>query len=125
MTLTWSGRCAPAWGWPKTRSSTPSLLAQNAEFGRRIWRPYRQEGAFDFADPGYLREGVDRFVALARKGLGAWLPMNAFIARWYLGMSAMLYRLRARVDLRSIYLRERPRPDGALRDGFRGRPSRS
>ena len=33
--------------------------------------------------------------------------MNAFIARWYFGMAAMLYRLRARVDVRAIYLRER------------------
>jgi hypothetical protein len=33
--------------------------------------------------------------------------MNAFIARWYFGTVAMLYRLRARVDVRSIFFRER------------------
>jgi hypothetical protein len=33
--------------------------------------------------------------------------MNAFIARWTFGTVALLYRLRARVDIRAIYLRER------------------
>jgi hypothetical protein len=33
--------------------------------------------------------------------------MNAFIARWYFGTVAMLYRLRARVDVRAIDRRER------------------
>jgi predicted unusual protein kinase regulating ubiquinone biosynthesis (AarF/ABC1/UbiB family) len=84
------------------------IMGLNIEFGRWIWRPYRQDGPFDFGDPGYLREGVDVFSAIARARIAApWLPMNAFIARWYFGAAAMLYRLRARVDIRSIYLRER------------------
>jgi predicted unusual protein kinase regulating ubiquinone biosynthesis (AarF/ABC1/UbiB family) len=84
------------------------LLAKNIEFGKWIWRPYWQDGPFDFGDPGYLREGVDLFAALGRERFTVpWLTMNAFIARWYFGMGAMLYRLRARVDVRAIYLRER------------------
>jgi hypothetical protein len=35
------------------------------------------------------------------------LPVNAFIARWFFGSMAMLYRLRAEVDIRAIDLRER------------------
>jgi aarF domain-containing kinase len=86
----------------------PEVLARNVEFGRWLWRPYWHEGSFDYGDPGYLREGVDRFTAVGRLRITApWLPMNAFIARWYLGMTAMLYRVRARVDMRAIYLRER------------------
>jgi hypothetical protein len=34
--------------------------------------------------------------------------MNAFLVRWNLGMGAMLYQLRARVDAGAICLRERP-----------------
>ena len=65
----------------------PEILARNVEFGRWIWRPYWHDGPFDFGDPGYLREGVDRFAALGRARITApWLPMNAFIARWYFGM---------------------------------------
>ena len=86
----------------------PEVLARNVEFGRWMWRPYRHDGPFDFGDPGYLREGVDRFSAIGRMRITApWLPMNAFIARWYFGTVAMLYRLRARVDVRAICLRER------------------
>ena len=87
----------------------PEILAQNVESlptgcGDQYWH----DGPFDYGDPGYLREGVDRFAALGRARIPSpWLTMNAFLARWYLGMAAMLYRLRARVDVRAIYLRER------------------
>ena len=84
------------------------ILDLNLEFSRWLWRPYRQDGPFDFGDPGYLREGLDHFSAIGRARIAApWLPMNAFIARWYFGAGAMLYRLRARVDMREINLRER------------------
>jgi aarF domain-containing kinase len=84
------------------------LLAQNVEFGRWMWRPYWNDGPFDFSDPGYLREGVDRFTTIGRARIPApFLPMNAFVARWYFGTLAVLYRLRARVDIRAIDLRER------------------
>jgi predicted unusual protein kinase regulating ubiquinone biosynthesis (AarF/ABC1/UbiB family) len=86
----------------------PELLAQNVAFGRWMWRPYRQEGPFDYSDPAYLREGLDLFSALGRARITSpWLTMNAFIARWYFGVGAMLYRLRAQVDVRAMYLRER------------------
>jgi predicted unusual protein kinase regulating ubiquinone biosynthesis (AarF/ABC1/UbiB family) len=86
----------------------PEVLARNVEFCRWIWRPYRHDGPFDFGDPGYLREGVDHIAALGRARIASpWLPMNAFLERWYLGMGALVYRLRARVDMRAIYLRER------------------
>jgi hypothetical protein len=86
----------------------PEIFATNVEFGRWLWRPDRQGGPFDFGDPGYLREGVDRFSAIGRARMAApWLPVNGFVARWYFGTAAMLYRLRARVDVRAINLRER------------------
>jgi predicted unusual protein kinase regulating ubiquinone biosynthesis (AarF/ABC1/UbiB family) len=86
----------------------PELLAQNVEFSRWMWRPSAHDGPFDFGDAGYLREGVDRFAALGQARIPApWLTMNAFIARWYFGTVAMLYRLGARVDIRAITLRER------------------
>ena len=86
----------------------PDLLARNLEFARWTWRPYWHDGPFDFGAAGYLREGMDLFIALCRSRFTSpCLPMNGFIARWYFGMGAMLYRLRARVNVRAIYLRER------------------
>jgi aarF domain-containing kinase len=72
------------------------------------WRPYWQAGPFDFGDERYLREGVDlmsRFYC-ERFTLGA--PMSVFTTRWYFGTVALLYRLRARVDVQNIYAKERP-----------------
>jgi hypothetical protein len=87
----------------------PALLDQIVEFARWMWRPYWHNGLFDFADPSYLREGVDRFAALGAARIPApWLTMNAFIARWYFGTLALLYRLGARVDIPAIEHRERP-----------------
>jgi hypothetical protein len=86
----------------------PGLLAQNVGFGRWMWRPYWHDGPFDFGDPGYLREGVDRIAAIGRARIPApWLTMNGFVARWYFGTLALLYRLGARVDIRAICIRER------------------
>jgi aarF domain-containing kinase len=86
----------------------PDVMAQTIELSRWMWRPFMQDGPFDYGDPGYLREAVDRWAALGRARISSpWLPMNAFLMRWYLGTAAMLYRLRARVDVRAIYLRER------------------
>jgi predicted unusual protein kinase regulating ubiquinone biosynthesis (AarF/ABC1/UbiB family) len=86
----------------------PAILALSVEFSRWLWRPYRHDGPFDFSDPSYIREGMDRFAAIGRVRVDApYLTMNAFLARWFFGAAAMLYRLRARVDVRAIYLRER------------------
>jgi predicted unusual protein kinase regulating ubiquinone biosynthesis (AarF/ABC1/UbiB family) len=86
----------------------PEILAQMVEVSRWIWRPFSNDGPFDFSDPDYLRGAVDRYAACGRARIPSpWLPMNAFLVRWNLGMAAMLYRLRARVDVRAIYLRER------------------
>jgi predicted unusual protein kinase regulating ubiquinone biosynthesis (AarF/ABC1/UbiB family) len=87
----------------------PGILAQNVALARWMWRPFSHDGPFDYGDPDYLREGVDRFAAVGRARIPSpWLTMNAFLARWSLGIGAMLYRLRARVDVRAICLRERP-----------------
>jgi aarF domain-containing kinase len=86
----------------------PAQMATHIGFGKWMWRPYWHDGPFDFGDPAYMREGMELFVALGRARISSpWLPMNMFITRWYFGMVAMLYRLRARVDVQSIYLRER------------------
>jgi hypothetical protein len=71
-------------------------------------RTYWHDGPFDIGDPAYLREGVERFARVGTMRISTpWLPMNGFIARWWFGTVAMLYRLRAKVDIQSIYLRER------------------
>jgi predicted unusual protein kinase regulating ubiquinone biosynthesis (AarF/ABC1/UbiB family) len=88
----------------------PEVMDRSLALARWMWQPPRHEGPFDFGDPAYLREGVDLCHALGRlsKRITApWLTMTAFVDRWYAGEITMLYRLRARVDVWSIYQRER------------------
>ncbi len=59
----------------------PDLLAQNVEFGRWMWRPYWHDGPFDFSDPGYLREGVDRFAAIGRAQDPGAIPADECVDR--------------------------------------------
>jgi predicted unusual protein kinase regulating ubiquinone biosynthesis (AarF/ABC1/UbiB family) len=95
-------------GMTEGREYDPAILALSEEWGRWMWRPYWHDGPFDFCDQGYLSKGVRLFEEMARARIDApWLPMNAFIVRWFFGTVAMLYRLRARVDVREINLRER------------------
>src|SRR5262249_30980501 len=85
-----------------------ALMARFTAFCRWMWRPYWHDGPFNFAGLGYFHEGVGQYIALARARLSTpWLPMSAFISRWYFGLVAMLLRLRARVDVRAVYWRER------------------
>jgi serine/threonine protein kinase len=86
----------------------PEVLSRSLALGRWMWRPHRHDGPFDFGDPTYFREVTDHFRAMSGLRVASpWLPMVAFIDRWYLGELSMLYRLRARVDVRAICLRER------------------
>lgn len=97
-----------ALGLAEGDEADPELMARDVALARWMWRPYLEDGPFDFGDPGYLPEGVDLLAAFGRVRIVSPFPtMNAFLARWYLGVTAILYRLRARVDVRAIYLRER------------------
>jgi predicted unusual protein kinase regulating ubiquinone biosynthesis (AarF/ABC1/UbiB family) len=70
------------------------------------WRPVRQRGAFDFGDGQFLREGVEVFREMTRKRCTRGEPLCVLIARVDFGLFAMLYRLRARVDMRAIGMDE-------------------
>ena len=72
-----------------------------------MWRPYWHDGRFDFGDGRYLREGVDLLSRFYSERFSLGVAMAVFTTRWFLGFAAMLYRLRARVDVNAIYTSER------------------
>jgi aarF domain-containing kinase len=82
-------------------------------------RPYSRGGPFDFGDEGYLREGLEIVRDVARRRFTRSPAMAVSSVRWIFGLVAILHRLRARVDVRSIYDREAlaagpaARPDSA------------
>jgi hypothetical protein len=70
------------------------------------WRPVRCRGPFDFGDGQILRDGVEIFRELSRKRFTRGEPLCVLSARMFFGLFSMLYRLRARVDLRAIGIEE-------------------
>ncbi len=77
----------------------PGLLDEWAEW---INRPRESGGSFDFGDRAYLCDGVALAKRLLRGRCTRGLPIGVFSTRWHLGLTSLLHRLRARVDVRAI-----------------------
>ena len=73
-----------------------------------LWtnEPLRQTGPFDFGNPDRLRKGIEILGNICRKRYAKSDPKYLYTTRSSLGMTAMLLRLRARVDSRFIHDRE-------------------
>jgi hypothetical protein len=67
-----------------------------------MWRPLRQRGPFDFGAGEHLREGVEVYREIGRKRYTRGKPGYILNTRMNFGYFAMLYRLRARGDVRAI-----------------------
>jgi predicted unusual protein kinase regulating ubiquinone biosynthesis (AarF/ABC1/UbiB family) len=71
--------------------------------------PALTEGPFDFGSESHMKDGVEAFAALIRKRYTRSRPMWVYFQRTVVGLRALLYRMRARVDVRGIITAE-PRP---------------
>jgi hypothetical protein len=79
-----------------------AMLDAMVDYCRWIWAPMIHEGAFDYGDGEHLRRGVEIVRRFLEHGHPNQKPVNVFIQRALLSGWALLYRLRARVDVRSI-----------------------
>jgi predicted unusual protein kinase regulating ubiquinone biosynthesis (AarF/ABC1/UbiB family) len=84
---------------------------------RWLWWPYEHEGPFNFGDQEHFRSGVATFSELLQNGYTRGMPMVVMLTRSCFGLAAMLYRLRARVDVRAICGRERRAGNGLTNGG--------
>jgi predicted unusual protein kinase regulating ubiquinone biosynthesis (AarF/ABC1/UbiB family) len=80
----------------------PEHLALLERFGEWMWQPLHHRGPFDFGDGGFLSQGAEVFREMTRKRCTRGEPLCVLHARMFFGLCAMLYRLRARVDMRPI-----------------------
>jgi predicted unusual protein kinase regulating ubiquinone biosynthesis (AarF/ABC1/UbiB family) len=71
-------------------------------FSEWQWRPIRHRRPFDFGDGQLLRQGVEVFREMTRRRYTRGEPLCVLLARMNFGLFSMLYRLRARVDMRAI-----------------------
>jgi predicted unusual protein kinase regulating ubiquinone biosynthesis (AarF/ABC1/UbiB family) len=64
---------------------------------------------FDFGDDAHLRAGIDWFMRLVRKRYVKSHPTYLYLYRSIFALKALLYRLRAQVDVKEVFARERAR----------------
>jgi predicted unusual protein kinase regulating ubiquinone biosynthesis (AarF/ABC1/UbiB family) len=64
------------------------------------------DGNFDFGDEAFLRRGIELMAEVAKNRYFRSLPVNIWITRQLLGLRALAYRLRARINMKRLFLDE-------------------
>jgi predicted unusual protein kinase regulating ubiquinone biosynthesis (AarF/ABC1/UbiB family) len=90
------------WSWTGDAPEDADRLRVMDEYTDWSWHARYAGGPFDFADEADFRRGIDLFVEMVRKRYSRARPSTPLIARQYFGMRAMLYRLRAKIDIAPI-----------------------
>jgi aarF domain-containing kinase len=70
--------------------------------------PLRYRDGFDFSDPAHLKEGTAWYGEALRIGFTRSHPVNVSIYRCMFGLRAMLYRMKAKVNVYRIHEEESP-----------------
>jgi len=76
------------------------------EWAEWVWEPMRCEGPFDFGAPDYFQKGIQIYGDLLRRRFVRSLPLNVWLAKCFVGVRALLARLDAHVDMRTIWKQE-------------------
>lgn len=86
-------------------------LQMMAESRDWMMEPVSRPGAFDFGDEAHFQRGVDLFARTVRKRIIRANPMYVYWNRSIFGVKALLFRLRAQVDVHEVIRQERPAMD--------------
>jgi len=74
--------------------------------------PIQHEGPFDFGNVEHLQRGIQLVIGLVRKRYTRSHPMYVYFNRSVFGLRALLYRLRAHVDVKTLHREEARVPSG-------------
>jgi hypothetical protein len=77
-------------------------LRLTEEYSDWCWRWRYCGGQFDFGDEADFRRGIDLFAQMASRRYSRAKPSTPIMARHHFGGHAILYRLKAKLDLRPI-----------------------
>jgi hypothetical protein len=64
------------------------------------------DGPFDFGRPDYFRRGPELYTELLKHRYVRSLPLNTWLSKSFVGIRAVLARLRACVDFRAVWKQE-------------------
>jgi predicted unusual protein kinase regulating ubiquinone biosynthesis (AarF/ABC1/UbiB family) len=90
------------WMWATDESSSDERVRLGDAFADWCWRPRYCGGEFNFDDEENFRHGVDLFVEMVRKRYSRARPITPTISRQQFGIWSLMYRLKAKIDVRAI-----------------------
>jgi hypothetical protein len=90
------------WMWATDASDNEERIRLGDAWADWCWRPRYCGGEFDFADEADFRRGVDLFLEMVRKRYSRSRPITPTIVRQQFGWWSMLYRLKAKIDVREL-----------------------
>ncbi len=96
------------WSWIGDDPADEDRVRLTEEFADWSWRSRYCGCEFDFGDTEDFRRGIDIFVEMVRKRYSRARPCTPMMARQQMGWRAMLYRMRAKIDVAEIAEQEVP-----------------
>lgn len=90
------------WSWITDDPVDADRLRLCEEYAHWCWQSIYGGGEFDFGDEVDFKRGVDLVAEMARKRYSRSRPCTPSMSRQQLGCRSILYRLKARVDVKAI-----------------------
>ena len=90
------------WSWLTDDPADADCLRLYDAYADWCWRCRYWGGPFDFSDEADFRHGIDLFTQMMAKRYSRGRPCTPVIARQCFGSRALLYRLKANLDIRPI-----------------------
>jgi predicted unusual protein kinase regulating ubiquinone biosynthesis (AarF/ABC1/UbiB family) len=90
------------WAWNSDDPADAERLRLFVEYHDWAWRSCYWEGPFDFGDEADFRRGIELFTEIVLRRYNPGRPCTGVLIRQDFGLRSLLYRLKARVDVRAI-----------------------
>jgi predicted unusual protein kinase regulating ubiquinone biosynthesis (AarF/ABC1/UbiB family) len=98
------------WSWISDSPADADLLRLSTDYGEWIWGAHHCGGEFDFGNQADFRRGVEIFTQMVRKRFTRSRSCTPVVCRQQFGCRSILYRLKAKIDVRSISQEELSTP---------------
>jgi aarF domain-containing kinase len=98
-------------GFPEKKLKDKAFMDLVRESCSWVLTPVQVDGPFDFSDETHFKRGVEIFTRMALKRYTPAHPLFVYWNRSIIGIRALMYQLRAQVDVRAVFNRERGWPD--------------
>jgi aarF domain-containing kinase len=95
-------------GMTEKQLSNADLVGLMRESCNWVLEPIRANKPFDFSDENHLKRGIEIFARIVLKRYTRSHPMFVYWNRSVIGIRALMYQLRARVNVYEVFAKERP-----------------